>query len=221
MLVAIESVLIGAGGFGREVLDVVEAHNAVAGFAASSQIQIVGVVDDAPTQVNLDRLADRGYVHLGSVGDLLDREDPGRFLLGIGSPSIRLRVAERLENAGWLPVTVVHPRAVVGSVAEIGAGSIVCGGVQLSTNTRLGRHVHLNPNATVGHDAALGDYVSVNPAAVISGEVTVEPEALIGAGSTVLQGLRVGRRATVGAMACVTRNVPPGVTVKGVPARVG
>ncbi len=218
---AVEAVIIGAGGFGREVLDVVEAHNASPSKAAPTdeQILIRGVIDDGPTQAHHKRLGDRGYAHLGGVDDLLERTQPGRYLLGIGSPTVKRRVAERLDGAGWRPLTVIHPQAVLGSVGEIGPGSVVCGGVQLSTNARLGQHVHLNPNATIGHDAVLGDYVSVNPGAIISGEVTVESDTLIGAGATVLQGLHVGTRTTVGAMACVTRSVPAGVTVRGIPAR--
>ncbi len=216
---SVESVLIGAGGFGREALDVIEARNAVECCTSDQQISILGIVDDAPAQVHLERLAVRGYGHLGSVGDLLERYRPGHYVLGIGSPSVKLRIAQRLDDAGWRPLTVIHPQAVIGSIDEIGPGSIVCGGVQLSTNTRLGRHVHVNPNATIGHDACLGDYVSVNPGAIISGEVTVESEALIGAGATVLQGLRLGAGVTVGSMACVTKDLPAHVTVKGIPAR--
>jgi len=216
MYTTTEIVVIGAGGFGREALDVVEAHNAS---APQDRLQVVGVVDDDPSHEDVTRLAARGYSHLGAIGDVLGVQSPGSYVLGIGNPAVRSAVADRFESADWVPVTVVHPYAVVGSVSEIGAGSIVCGGVQLSTNTALGRHVHLNPNATIGHDSVLGDFVSVNPGAIVSGGVVLGARVLVGAGAVILQNLSIGDDTTIGASACVTRSMDAGLTVKGIPAR--
>lgn len=214
-----EIFLIGAGGFAREVLDVVEAHNATHLQGDEEHISVVGVVDDDPSALNLERIVARGYEYRGSLTRILEEQSSGSFLLGIGTPVVRKRLARRLERAGWLPKAVIHPDATIGSVKEIGPGTIICGGVQLSTNTRLGQYVHLNPNVTIGHDAVLEDFVSVNPAATVSGEVLVESQALIGAGAIVLQQLIVGRGATVGAGACVTKSVSSNKTVVGVPAQ--
>lgn len=209
-------VVIGGGGFGRETLDVIEAINAL---SETPLWRVIGVADDSPEPIQLDRLRERGYEHLGSAASVRARNAASYYVVGIGSPSARARIAGDFDRAGWKAAILVHPSATVGSSVSIAEGVVICGGVQLSTNTRLGEHVHLNPGSIVGHDSALSEFVSVNPGAVVSGEVTVHAGALIGAGAVVLQGLTVGAGAVVGAAACVVRTVPDHDTVVGVPAR--
>ncbi|MGW9551472.1 acetyltransferase [Citricoccus zhacaiensis] len=208
-------VIVGAGGFGREVADVIDAINRTASVPAWD---LLGVHDEAPSQLNLSRLEDRGIPYLGPLpGDGSDRIVS--FVVGIGNPRVREKLADLIEGWGWEPATLVHPAAVLGSAVRLGAGTVICGGVQVSTNVHTGRHVHVNPNATIGHDARLEHFVSVNPAATVSGEVVVGSRTLLGANSIVLQGLTVGADALVGAAACAVREVHPRTTVVGVPAK--
>jgi sugar O-acyltransferase (sialic acid O-acetyltransferase NeuD family) len=206
-------IVVGAGGFGRETLDVIEAVNATGNRPAWT---LLGVVDDAPSEVNLERLRQRDVPFLGPLGVIPSH---AWVALAVGSPGARAGLDARLVGrcAGF--AALVHPTAVVGSGHHAGEGAIVCAHASIGTNVTLGRHVHLNPHAVIGHDAQLGDCVSVNPNATISGECMLESAVLVGAGAVVLQGLRVGSGALVGACACVARDVAPGTTVKGVPAR--
>ena len=208
-------VVVGASGFGRECLDVLEAMA-----AAGSPVEVAGVVDDGPSELNLERLTARGVRYLGTVEEWMAAgEAPTKYVLGIGSPEVRRRLVGVLEDAGARPFTAIHPSAMFGAQVVVGEGVVVCAGVAVSTNVRLGRHVHLNPNATIGHDAVLADFVSVNPAAVISGEVAVGERSLVGAAATVLQGLSVGPNTILAAGCLVTKHVPEGVVVKGLPGR--
>jgi len=210
-------VVAGAGGFGRETLDVVEAMNAA---APSPVWELLGVLDDALTDANRDRLTARSVPFLGKIDDFLRGSDgEASYVVGIGSPVVRRRVATLFDDAGLSPATLVHPSVTCGAVSTFGPGTVLCAGVTISTNVVLGRHAHVNPNATIGHDTLVEDYVSINPLAGISGDCVIESDVLVGAGAIVLNGLRVGRGATLGGAACAVRDVAPGTTVVGVPAR--
>lgn len=203
-------VVVGAGGFGREVLDVIDAVNRNA-----PTFHVVGVVDDALQSSEL--LKRRGVAHLGPVERLRDVD--AMFVVGIGDPHTRAVVADLAHAWGREAVTLVHPAATMGFDVSLGAGTVVTAGVRITTNVVIGRHVHLNLNATIGHDAILGNCVTINPGATISGKAVVEDEVTIGTNAAVIQGVHLGRGAIVGAGAAVVRDVPPGVTAVGVPAK--
>ena len=209
-------IVVGAGGFGRETLDVIEAHNAA---CPEEALEVLGVADDAPSELNLQRLTARGYAYLGSSRQAFESHPHTAAIVAIGSPRARKAVAGSLAKHGVDFASVCHPSAIIGSQFQSGTGYVICGGALISTNVQLGDHVHLNPGVIVGHDSRLGDHVSVNPGAVISGECTVGDQVLVGASSVILQGLAVGQAATVGAAACVTKDVSPDTVNVGVPSR--
>jgi sugar O-acyltransferase (sialic acid O-acetyltransferase NeuD family) len=201
-------VIVGAGGHGREVLDVVEA---VGGY------EVVGFLDDgAPDEA---RLADRGHRLLGPVaaaGEL----GPMQFVVGIGDPRVRMAVVDALRthpSAAAAPA-LVHPTSTLGSRCVLGPGTVVAAGARLTTNVTVGAHCYVGPNATVGHDCRLLDGATLYPGAMVSGDVTVGRAATVGAGAAVKQGLHIGAAAYVALGAGVVHDVPDGTTVAGTPA---
>lgn len=205
-----ETVIVGAGGQGRELLDLVEVLA-----RAGSGHRFVGFVDEGRPDLGL--LAARGAVLLDGVDD--PRASGADFVVGIGDPTVRAAVDRRLQEGGRVVTDLVHPNSTLGSELRSGDGLVVCALVSVTTNVRLGRHVHLNPGATIGHDCDLGDHVSVYPNATISGAVTLGDRVTVGAGSVIIQGLTIGEGTIVGAGAVVTRDLPAGVVAVGSPAR--
>lgn len=208
-------VIIGAGGFGREVMDVIDAINLDRATTGSTCYEVVGFLDDGDPDPAT--LAPYGVEHLGPVSRLETMPKEIGYVVGIGSPQVRHRLAEQYSDR--FSPALVHPAVTMGRAVEIGVGCVVCAGVRLTNNISLGSHVHLNLNATVGHDARLGNYVTVSPLVAISGYVTLEDEVMIGTGATLNPGITVGTGTVIGSGAAALRDLPSGVTAVGVPAK--
>ncbi len=200
-------VIVGAGGHGRETLDVIESMN-----REKSVWRFLGFVDDdpAPTFVAEDLL-------LGPISAMRDID--ASYVIAIGSPAVRAKVELVISTWRQPAARLVHASATIGHVVQIGDGVIVAAGARVTTNVSLGHHVHVNVNAVVSHDCIVGSHTSVSPGAHLNGAVVVGERVLIGAGAIVLPQVRIGDGATVGAGAVVTEDVADGRTVVGLPAK--
>ncbi|MEH0955206.1 NeuD/PglB/VioB family sugar acetyltransferase [Micromonospora sp. CPCC 205554] len=212
----LDLVVVGCGGHGREIAQIVAAVNES---AARPPWRLAGFVDDNPSERNRKRAESCGASYLGTVAALGQLPPQTHVVLGLGDPRVRQKVGARVDAYGRPAASLVHPDATVGPDLVSAEGLVVFAGGRITTNVTAGRHLHVNQNATLAHDCVVGDYVSLHPLAAVSGDCRLDTAALIGAGAVVLPGLRVGAGATVGAGACVVRDVPPELVVKGVPAR--
>ena len=194
--------IVGAGGLGREVLDA----------CLASGREVAGFLDDPRAGESV-----RGFTVRSP--DASEVVAGGGYVIGIADPDARVRLSRLLQSRGLLPTTVRHPTAQVAPETEVGDGCILLGNAYVSSSVTLGAHTQVQYNATVGHDAVLGDFVTVYPGANVSGSVRLADRVSVGSAAVVLQGRALGDGAFAGAGAVVTRDVPPGVTVTGSPAR--
>ena len=144
--------------------------------------------------------------------------DP-RFILGLGGPQLRERLAVRFRGWGGRLTSVVAASATLGPFAELGEGLNVMQYALISPTARLGEGVLLNAGAAVHHDAHVGPYCEISPGARVLGRCQVGAGCQIGAHAIILPDLVLGDGVRVGAGAVVTKSVPAGATVAGVPAR--
>ncbi len=207
--------IYGAGGFAREVAWLVESCN-----VGADQYAVVCFIDDNQATHGSSL---NGIPVLG-LQEAHERF-PGAFVVGaVGDPRLRQRLIEKAAAVGFGFRPIVHPRVERSQWIELGAGTVICAGNILTTNIRLGQHVQINLDCTIGHDVVMDDYVTLAPGVHVSGYVHLRERAYVGTGAAIINGtieepLVIGADAIVGAGACVTRSVPPGLTVGGVPAR--
>jgi sugar O-acyltransferase (sialic acid O-acetyltransferase NeuD family) len=205
-------VIICAGGFGREVLDIFLAENAI-----SPKWKILGFIDENPKMVGK---IINGYPILGSF-DYFDNAitDSVMAIVAVGDNRVRKALIEKAERAGLVFCNAIHPSVIYTPFISFGKGIVIAAGAVLTNLISIGNHVIINLNVTIGHDVKLEDFVNINPGANINGNNTIREGAFIGSGAVTIQNIEVGCWSIVGAGAVVISNIPDGVVAVGFPAK--
>lgn len=205
--------IIGAGGFGLEVAQLIGQINGVAPLW-----RLIGFFDDGKAP---GTLVDDLPV-IGDVASINRWGAPLAVALAVGTPGPRAAVVDRISNTSIDYPVLIHPTAIAEAPrhVRIGEGAIICAGTILTTRVVIGRHVVLNLHCTVGHESVIGDFCAFMPGCHISGEVTIGRASYWGTGAKIINRKTVGDCTTIGAGAVVIDDIPDHATAVGVPARV-
>lgn len=201
--------IIGAGGHGRVVLDILlqaRQHNPV-GFLDNNQRIHGRRVDGLPVIGGIDKLQvlhDRGI---------------RAAIVAIGDNGVRRGLADLLEQNEIELINAVHPSAQIARNATLGNGIVIAAGSLVCAHCQIGDHAILNTGCIIDHESTIGTAAHICPGVRLAGHVAIESGAFVGIGATVTQNIRIGYEAVVGAGAVVIRDVEPMTTVVGVPAR--
>jgi acetyltransferase EpsM len=196
--------LVGAGAFAEEVSDL----------CLMAGIEVAGWIEGI----------DPAQATRASRPPVIWVEDQAAFepdlpvLPAIGSVK-RRGIMEQLLGEGRQLATFVHPSAVIAPSATVEAGCVIFPLVVVGARTRIGLGTIINRGALVGHHTTIGPHSFVGPGANVAGKILIGSSVHVGLAAVVRDGITIGDGATVGAGAVVVRDVHPGVTVVGLPAR--
>lgn len=213
-------VIIGAGGFGREVKWLIERINETnEGEAEKEKWNLLGFLDDAVPAGTIVE----GLPVLGGLGWLEEREDKIHAVCAVGAAKTRKKIIEKVEGAkGGESISfpaLCDPSVKHSEDLRLGRGCIVCAGTILTVHVSVKEFCILNLDCTIGHDAVLEPFVTVYPGVHVSGCVQIGSESELGTGSCVIQGIQIGKGVVVGAGAVVIRDLPESCTAVGNPAK--
>jgi sugar O-acyltransferase (sialic acid O-acetyltransferase NeuD family) len=205
--------IVGAGGFGRETAQAVQASNECGG-----GWNLLGFLDDDPA---------RWRASVDGIGIIGGRDEIGRrpgasVVVCTGRPDdyvSRLRIVGELGLPAARYATIVHPAAAVSASSSIGPGCVLLAQVVLTAAVRVGAHVAIMPQVVLTHDDVVEDFATLASGVRLGGSVRVGQAAYLGAGALVREGRSIGSRALVGMGAVVTQDIPAGEVWAGVPAR--
>lgn len=202
-------IIVGAGGFGCELLQWIKDINAV-----RPTWHIAGFIDD-----NLHALDGKAmdFPILGTIADWQPQTDQV-FAIALGSPAIKRKVVAMLKARHAAFATIIHPTALVSPFARYGEGLIMFPFSKLSCHTTVGDHVTIL-TTQVGHDNVIGDYTVISGGCNILRNVRIGHDVFLAAGVCVAQDVVVGDGAYLGLGSVVLRDVEPGTKMFGNPAR--
>lgn len=194
-------ILLGRGGFGREVAAWIDARRmpfAVAGFLDDDNVgdNILGTI--------------KGHNPSGQAS----------YLTCLGEGSSRQTVRKQIEACGGRFATLVSPDAMTATPLNHSLNSIFLGACSISSTVILGSDLLVQGFAVIGHDVRIGDGVTVSSHAFIGGWATLEPFCTIHPHAVILPHVTIGKGAVIGAGAVVIKDVSPYTTVFGSPAKV-
>lgn len=202
-------VIIGVGGFGREIAWLVERINKV-----KPTWELIGFVDDN------EKLKDSivgGYPVHGDCNWLKEQKDEVYAVCAIGTSKIRRKVIDKLEGVKF--AIIIDPSVVLSDRVKIGEGCVICASTIITVDIKIGSHVIINLDCTIGHDVTLENYVTLYPSVNISGNTVLEECVEMGTGSQIIQGLKIGKGTIVGAGAVVVKELPRECIAVGSPAK--
>ena len=189
-------ILVGGGGHCKSVIEAAES----AGYS------ILGVLD-MPEEVGKEILSTKV---IGTDDDIPAYVDKAEFVITIGfikNPAVRIKLYNRVKEAGGKLATIVASTAYVSKYAEIGEGTVVLHHAFVNAAAKVGNNVILNNFVNIEHDAVIGDQCHISTGAMVNGECRVGERCFIGSQSVLANCITVGDDIIVGAGSVVRKSI--------------
>ncbi|WP_272550805.1 NeuD/PglB/VioB family sugar acetyltransferase [Acidovorax sp. NCPPB 3576] len=199
--------VVGAGGFGRAIASLARSD-----LACGTAWDVKGFLDN---RNGLQNPSD-----LPILGDPLTYEvqEGDIFVCALGNPAAKRQYTAHLRSQG-ANFIILRPDLTTGERVQLSSGGLFERKVSLGPDVRVGELVTILSTTIVGYDVHIGDYCQIASFVFIGGGAHIGNDVVIHPHATILPGVTVGDGAIVGAGSVVIRNVAPGTTVMGNPAK--
>lgn len=204
-------VIIGAGGFGREVKTLIDSIN-----NQTPTYRFLGFYDDGFKKGQIIN----GCPVLGGIIDINVINIQCSVVIAVGDPQTKQGLYEKINNSNVDFPNIIHPNVLLSDdFVEIGMGNIICASCIITCNINIKDFVILNLMCTIGHDTIISSFSSFMPSVNISGDVLIHEKVYVGTGAKIINQLEIGANTIVGAGAVVSKSLPENCTAVGIPAK--
>jgi sugar O-acyltransferase (sialic acid O-acetyltransferase NeuD family) len=202
--------IVGAGGFAKELVDVVLENDPTC----------APVFFDNITEKELFLNQFTVLKSFSAVKTYFDNQE-FKFCIGVGGPINRISLINNLLSIGGQLTSVISLNAKIGKFdVQIGTGTTLLHNTTVSNSTKIGEGCLIYHDVRITHDCSIGDFVEIAPGASLLGGAEIGSFTSIGANSTILPRIKVGKNCILGAGSVITKDVPDNAVVAGVPAKI-
>lgn len=203
-------IILGAGGMGRQMY--IFAQNCK-GYGVDYIIK--GFLDDNPHAMD----GFEGFPPVLGTVDEYQIEKDDIFFNSIGDIAAKKVCINKILDRGGEFITLIHPTATITEGSRVGRGCMFSARSGLGIESSVGDFCLIQDNAIIGHDVHVGNFCRIDCNVVLIAGVKLDDEVCIHTSSVINHNVHIGEGAKVGALSFVIRNVKPGTTVQGNPAK--
>ena len=200
-------ILVGGGGHCKSVIDVAE----------SAGYNILGILD-MPQDISKKVL---DYKVIGTDDDIPQYVDKAEFVITVGfikNPTTRIKLYNKVKEAGGKLATVIASTAHVSKYSTIGEGTVVMHQAFVNAGAHIGANCIINTFCNIEHDAQIGDQCHISTGTMVNGDCKIGERVFVGSQSVLANGITIGDDIIVGAASFVRKNISDKGIYSGNPA---
>lgn len=200
-------ILIGGGGHCKSVIEAAE----------SVGYQILGILD-VPEELGKSVL---DYKVIGTDDEIPNYVDKADFVITVGfikNPALRIKLYNKVKEAGGNLAVVIASTAHVSRYASIGEGTVVMHQAMVNAGAQIGVNCIINTFSNIEHDAVVGSQCHISTGTMVNGDCKIGERVFIGSQSVLANGISVGDDIIVGAGSFVRKSIKEKGIYSGNPA---
>ena len=195
-------ILIGGGGHCKSVIEVAE----------SAGYEIKGILD-MPDEVGKEVLP--GHQVIGTDAEIPQYVEDCDFVITVGfikNPALRIKLYNKVKDAGGKLATIIASTAHVSKYAELGDGTVIMHNAFVNADAKIGDNCIINTFVNIEHDAQIGNQCHISTGTMVNGECKIGENCFIGSQSVCANCIEIASDIIVGAGSLVRKSI----RVKGI-----